>query len=587
MVQSGKTYQIDRRPRKGRPKSKTGCKTCRIRHVKCDEEKPACQKCLSTGRVCEGYGIWGGGNAYGNKVRVVGLQSSQSLMQSNFPIPSHNISQEEKMAFDYFKKCTSIELPGVLGSEFWDTLVLQASSREPAVFHAVIALGATHRGKNSRESSHHRECKSLLDPHERLALRQYNKAIKAITHLRAHWDEGRVQVALITCMLFTSIELLRGEYKAAHTHFTNGVSLLNNEISMNQRLPSFLGKSPSLLDAFTRLHIHSAPFGQSSSFLYILGRRNIGEPQCVVPQSFNTLSDARQCLDLLTNSVYYLSVQIDDFFHTHSHVPEHLIHSKTLLQISLDFWIQAFDVSLPHLLTRTSRRDTLGAYLLRLYHSMMTIMISVCIHPRNEMVYDSYSSDFLSIIELSLDAWSLAFQESDAITISSSTVPRSSGGKFMVNSGFLPPLYYTAIKCRIPNVRRKAISLLRGAPYKEGLLDGVFVAYIGHQIMEIEEGDFYENLNIKFDTEPAIVSKPIMPANVPLIPESARVHNASILLQNYAEKASFQHGDDSKADDSAKSSLKQLDLMFGSTSPAGQTELSSCALLRIFADATV
>ncbi|KAF4551537.1 putative transcriptional regulatory protein moc3 [Elsinoe fawcettii] len=33
----------------------TGCITCRRRKVKCDSEKPACQRCLTSGRHCEGY----------------------------------------------------------------------------------------------------------------------------------------------------------------------------------------------------------------------------------------------------------------------------------------------------------------------------------------------------------------------------------------------------------------------------------------------------------------------------------------------------------------------------------------------------
>ncbi|KAI5962102.1 uncharacterized protein KGF55_003178 [Candida pseudojiufengensis] len=36
---------------------RTGCWTCKKRHRKCDETKPACNNCKSTGRECEGYDI--------------------------------------------------------------------------------------------------------------------------------------------------------------------------------------------------------------------------------------------------------------------------------------------------------------------------------------------------------------------------------------------------------------------------------------------------------------------------------------------------------------------------------------------------
>lgn len=65
------------RQRRWAPKVKTGCKTCRsvkpfnnllvcgsckvlltrcrARHIKCDEAKPACKKCISAGKRCDGY----------------------------------------------------------------------------------------------------------------------------------------------------------------------------------------------------------------------------------------------------------------------------------------------------------------------------------------------------------------------------------------------------------------------------------------------------------------------------------------------------------------------------------------------------
>ncbi|KAJ5694052.1 hypothetical protein N7536_004464 [Penicillium majusculum] len=47
--------QLSARRRKWAPKLKSGCMTCKIRRVKCDEEKPQCRRCISTGRKCDGY----------------------------------------------------------------------------------------------------------------------------------------------------------------------------------------------------------------------------------------------------------------------------------------------------------------------------------------------------------------------------------------------------------------------------------------------------------------------------------------------------------------------------------------------------
>lgn len=44
-------------PRKPRSKSFSGCWTCRSKHVKCDEAKPACKRCQTAGVECAGYGV--------------------------------------------------------------------------------------------------------------------------------------------------------------------------------------------------------------------------------------------------------------------------------------------------------------------------------------------------------------------------------------------------------------------------------------------------------------------------------------------------------------------------------------------------
>ncbi|KAL5320183.1 hypothetical protein ACEPPN_010984 [Leptodophora sp. 'Broadleaf-Isolate-01'] len=44
--------------------------------------------------------------------------------------------------FEWFTHRTVIKLPGLFGSSFWDTLLFQACSNEPAVLHAVIALSS-------------------------------------------------------------------------------------------------------------------------------------------------------------------------------------------------------------------------------------------------------------------------------------------------------------------------------------------------------------------------------------------------------------------------------------------------------------
>jgi hypothetical protein len=119
----------------------------RIRKAKCDEGRPACRRCVSTCRICDGYGIWGGGgNFYGHRQRC-----TVSKVSSVAPWPPACLSilavgtEEEKQYYEWFKCRTAKKIPGLFVSTFWDTLIFQASLSEPAVLHAVLTLSSLHR----------------------------------------------------------------------------------------------------------------------------------------------------------------------------------------------------------------------------------------------------------------------------------------------------------------------------------------------------------------------------------------------------------------------------------------------------------
>ncbi|EFQ26013.1 hypothetical protein CGRA01v4_14432 [Colletotrichum graminicola] len=46
---------LAKKTRSSKPKVRTGCKTCKIRRVKCDEARPICERCHKARIVCDGY----------------------------------------------------------------------------------------------------------------------------------------------------------------------------------------------------------------------------------------------------------------------------------------------------------------------------------------------------------------------------------------------------------------------------------------------------------------------------------------------------------------------------------------------------
>ncbi|KAL5353945.1 hypothetical protein ACLOAV_000030 [Pseudogymnoascus australis] len=476
-----------KKTRASKPKVKTGCKTCKLRGVKCDEAKPICRRCISTGRTCDGYGIWGGGgNAYGS---ITPLPASPSPTSTRTLPLRGAITQHEQRAFEYFAHRTSRKLPGIFDSHFWSSLVFQASARDPAVLHALIALGAVDLGKATRELTCAAE---RVRGYERVALVQYNKAIASLgVHFKSR-DRDAMRVALITCMLFICIELLRERFKTANNHLNNGLKLLGeiqrgevgdkkgrNELLINKELESV---DDYLVEAFTRLNIHSSLFGQDIILHYTIAPHPT-QTQHAIPPAFTTFRIARLYLDALINAIYNLAHRTASLPST-SPLPKHSAHTQCTLRSSLATWLEAFQVSLPTLTARYPLIAPLVTPLLHTYHIMSTIILAASLHPRDELIYDAHTVAFESMIRLITGVWEAIL--SSHAPLGDDELPDPPG--FTADMGFIPPLFFVVLKCRVGSVRREALELLGGAPHREGLWDGVMAGGVGRRVMEIEEG---------------------------------------------------------------------------------------------------
>src|ERR1700712_3835315 len=93
------TSTVTLRPGKGRLgsriKSNTGCLSCKARKVKCDEDKPVCRRCLSTGRKCDGYA--------NDKWRTQALAAeSPEFAHVGFVSSYANVDRVELQSFEFF-----------------------------------------------------------------------------------------------------------------------------------------------------------------------------------------------------------------------------------------------------------------------------------------------------------------------------------------------------------------------------------------------------------------------------------------------------------------------------------------------------
>ncbi|EEU39761.1 uncharacterized protein NECHADRAFT_100289 [Fusarium vanettenii 77-13-4] len=248
------------RKRAFHPRKRTGCITCKIRRVRCDEKKPSCNRCLWTGRKCDGYRDNStelpspptSENFSSSETRIT-RRNTNIPMSLGLPLPRRN--DQELRSYRFFLDFTASEFAGVFDAEFWLTDIPRTCHSDPAIWHAVVSLGAAHQGYLASRGS------ARADSTSPFAVYQYNQAVKHLVHLPSSRTppEERWR-ALIVSVLFTYLCSIQGLHAQSGVHLAAAKSLL--------REPQNPNSSQSKLDA-TRVNRSKVPeYLKASSVSY-------------------------------------------------------------------------------------------------------------------------------------------------------------------------------------------------------------------------------------------------------------------------------------------------------------------------------
>lgn len=205
----------------------------RARHVKCDESRPVCQRCIASQRPCEGYSD--DHHVMGNSSALVHIAPRRLRAESTCgPLRAMTnihmrLSSVECQAFDFFRLETIKQLPGGSSDLLWERLALCMSANEPAVANAVVALASLHR-------SFTRGGSGVADSTQyQLALQYCNKAMSsmrgiiAVPSAMSH-AYGDIEILLILTLLLFSFEVLHGHWDRAALHLRSGLRVVYNNI---------------------------------------------------------------------------------------------------------------------------------------------------------------------------------------------------------------------------------------------------------------------------------------------------------------------------------------------------------------------
>ncbi|KAE9367999.1 hypothetical protein N431DRAFT_561813 [Stipitochalara longipes BDJ] len=459
------------------PKVKTGCLTCRIRHVKCDEAKPACKRCTATGRKCDGY--------------VSPKVLPEKETQNNAPkqllpkrihagLSSRPVTANDRdiRQFDFFRNQTAQQLSGNFDAAFWNCVLLQFGNSEPTVWHSIVAVGSLHEQYMLNESNQN------SGANLRLALDHYNKAIKRLT-MTGMESQDSVQVILVSCLLFVCLELLLENVKAAMAHVHSGVSILEAwqlESRSSCAANSNASKSSLIEDhivpIFHRLKIQVATFDSTHLARFSAKMtRNDWESEL-----FSDLAHARDTLVEIWNAAMKLGETLASgrFGESLSDFTLSAMEQAKLVT-RVKRWSEAFETLLvrPDMMSLGPQSPHSSA-LLRLQHKIAWVFISTALSPvyftspPPENVWDGHLHEFLSVVSL-------------AESVCSGGNNPGRGASFRFEMGVIIPLYITALKCRDTNVRQRALAVLYTSPRREGFWDSRMAAKMAQRLIKLEE----------------------------------------------------------------------------------------------------
>lgn len=486
----------------------------RIRKVKCDETRPACNRCVSTGRMCDGY-------PSEQNPKVVAKPKAFQMLAKQPAIQSW--SRVEREAFSFYHAITAQALGGTTQGErdIWLRTIPQVAMRELAVRHALCALGSLHWYILQPSTDHG---KASLDS----SICQYKNAMSAVrTQTRAGLD-----VVLISCLLFTLYESFHGQQDYAMLHIRHGAKLLRSATAPQQSsLPPQTSPSPPSVHHFNSFGL--CPHLKAIFLRFVRQLKELGghppdsdtftTTPCQIPFTFQSTAEAARAFE----AAYLAGIEAFSTDSSRIHVTR-VGHFGTMHR--WQEWCTAFDEFTGPLDTGFAMRFVRPELLhLLVYRNLCKIAIAIS-PSTSETIFDNHISDF----ELIVGLCSRLLETGQPInqTSNANPVPKLT----LSSCPLIEVLYLFCWKCRDPLLRRRALRLLADMNVRDGLLDSCKLAADAAQIIETEERNA---LNILRDsnTRTAITKACDVPA-------AARLHSSMPLgkfLTRPAEREMLFH----------------------------------------------
>ncbi|KAM0541073.1 hypothetical protein ACHAPJ_013398 [Fusarium lateritium] len=324
----------------------------------------------------------------------------------------------------------------------------------------VIALGFLHESFHAAHT-HQDSLLSILSLRQR-AISEYGSGLN---HLNRHISTqgwANLEITLLRSILCVTFEWLRGDYGAAYTHLGSSISVLPQWTDGKGRLTNRTSpSSPGGYMIQTQLYplwISLVLQARTMPIKSILPEK-MPWPSEERIGPFTSLQEARKALDVLLAHVLPETIS-----------PKRMERPRYIPPFDLtclfDDWSEKFTTFLA---TQDLNKQALPRVtIMNLWFSTARIIFASTFST-DEITFDALLGEFTYIIT-----------KAEELLSSPET-------RYSVDIGVVPPLYYAALKCRDPKIRRRAVTILQAAPRREAGWDSLGASCVLEEVILIEE----------------------------------------------------------------------------------------------------
>lgn len=375
---------------------------------------------------------------------------------------------QEAQCFDFFRTCSVPTTNLFVTDNFWSRVILQAIPAEPSIKHGILALGAMHRHFATGQQSD-----------RDYATDHYLKAMRHMANTISRNDSDKVDtnIVLMTMIVLHCFECHNQNFNAAGVHLKAGLRLLN-ESKRPPRRRTQPSKSSSVIDEITRtlhrLDVHDLTFSDQSS-PYEWPETLYGADEDELPTQLTSVEQGRDILMALFKRAAHLTAAelARNMGKDPKTTPEQFARRRVEVAADLAKWRRLME---EHPEPATVYPTPFSGVLFQTYYSIAVMNLAVSA-TGTESTWDMYT-EYCSHLVASLG------------TLFGSRHPDSSylwNKHVSYDLGIIAPLFWIAVKCRHPLIRRESIAVLSSCNRREGKWSSIGAALVSQIVVDLEE----------------------------------------------------------------------------------------------------